>query len=137
MLRSVGAVAAGYLLIFAAILILFAVAIPDPLVTPGRGFMLFSLAYGFVFGILGGVRLRLDCPAFRSKTCRGHSRYWNSFAHSFNGSGRRQRAAMVPAGLYGNPHGCRFARRLAARLPTGQKLRCRSSFRRDAIVGLI
>ena len=54
MLRSVGAVAAGYLLIFAAILILFAVAIPDPLVTPGRGFMLFSLAYGFVFGILGG-----------------------------------------------------------------------------------
>ncbi len=54
MLRSIGAVAAGYLLIAAAIIILFAVAFPDPLATPGQGFMLFSLVYGFVFGILGG-----------------------------------------------------------------------------------
>lgn len=54
MLRSIGAVAAGYLLIAAAIIILFAVSFPDPLATPGQGFMLFSLAYGFVFGILGG-----------------------------------------------------------------------------------
>lgn len=54
MLRSIGAVAAGYLLIAAAIIILFAVSFPDPLATPSQGFMLFSLAYGFVFGILGG-----------------------------------------------------------------------------------
>ena len=54
MLRSIGAIAAGYLLIAAAIIILFAVTFPDPLATPGQGFMLFSLAYGFVFGILGG-----------------------------------------------------------------------------------
>jgi len=54
MLRSIGAIAAGYLLIAAAIIILFAVTFPDPLATPSRGFMLFSLAYGFVFGILGG-----------------------------------------------------------------------------------
>lgn len=54
MLRSVGAVAAGYLLIAAAIIILFAVTYPDPTVIPGQGFMLFSLVYGFIFGILGG-----------------------------------------------------------------------------------
>ncbi|HXF48540.1 MAG TPA: hypothetical protein VNL73_03815 [Verrucomicrobiae bacterium] len=54
MLRSVGAVVAGYLLIAAAIIILFAVAYPDPTAIPGRGFMLFSLVYGFLFGTLGG-----------------------------------------------------------------------------------
>ena len=54
MLRSIGAVVAGYLLIAAAIILLFAVAFPDPLAFPGQEFMLFSLAYGFLFGILGG-----------------------------------------------------------------------------------
>jgi len=54
MLRSIGAVVAGYLLIAAAIITLFAVFYPDPTAVPSQGFMLFSMVYGFVFGILGG-----------------------------------------------------------------------------------
>jgi hypothetical protein len=54
MLRSIGAVVAGYLVMAVAIMVMFIIAFPDPTVTPGMGFMIFSLAYGFLFGILGG-----------------------------------------------------------------------------------
>lgn len=54
MLRSIGAVVAGYLVIAIAIIVMFVIAFPDPTVIPGMGFMIFSLIYGFLFGILGG-----------------------------------------------------------------------------------
>lgn len=54
MLRSIGAVVIGYLVIAVAIIVMFVIAFPDPTVTPGMGFMIFSLIYGFLFGILGG-----------------------------------------------------------------------------------
>ncbi len=54
MLRSIGAVVAGYLVIAIAIIVMFVIAFPDPTVVPSMGFMIFSLIYGFLFGILGG-----------------------------------------------------------------------------------
>jgi len=54
MLRSIGAVVAGYLVIAIAIMVLFFIAFPDRNVVPSQGFMLFSLVYGFIFGVLGG-----------------------------------------------------------------------------------
>jgi peptidoglycan/LPS O-acetylase OafA/YrhL len=54
MVRSVLAIVAGYLVMAIAITVLFAVSFPDPVVNPSNAFMLFSLAYGFLFATLGG-----------------------------------------------------------------------------------
>jgi hypothetical protein len=52
--RSLLAVIAGYAVMAAAIMILFALWFRDPTTVPSQGFMLFSLGYGFIFAVLGG-----------------------------------------------------------------------------------
>ncbi len=55
--RSILAVMAGYLVMAAAVVALFAVCFPNPDVAdiPSTKFMLFSLAYGFAVAIAGGT----------------------------------------------------------------------------------
>jgi hypothetical protein len=52
--RSVLAVVVGYLVMAIAVVALFAVWFREPNAVPSRGSMLFSLSYGFLFGVVGG-----------------------------------------------------------------------------------
>lgn len=56
MRRSILAVIGGYVVMSIGIMALFMVAFPNPTLaaTPSMNFMLFSLAYGFVFAVIGG-----------------------------------------------------------------------------------
>jgi peptidoglycan/LPS O-acetylase OafA/YrhL len=54
MIRSVLAVIGGYVVVAVAVMALFAAWFRDEAQTPTSGFMALSLAYGFVFTIVGG-----------------------------------------------------------------------------------
>ena len=54
MVRSIIAVIVGYLVMVVASMALFAIWFREPSTKPTMGFELFSLGYGFVFGVIGG-----------------------------------------------------------------------------------
>ena len=54
-LRSVVAVVAGYFIFAVSAVVLFRVAARDPHTPQDPGFVLFAVAYGMVFALLGGV----------------------------------------------------------------------------------